>query len=368
MLIFIQIGTKVGFQIREKVRLTNSGTWLNNTSANLCGLCVGFLFLQNSYFTNFAFSMEYKDYYKILGVAKSASQDEIKKAFRKLAVKYHPDKNKGNKQAETKFKEISEAYEVLGDPEKRKKYDQVGENWKYYEQAQREGRGFDWSQFGFPGRGEQSFHYEGDLRDLFGKGAGGFSDFFEQFFGSGFSGSRRHTTTPKGLKGQDYTAELDISLEDAYRGTSKILNIGGQSIKLNIKPGIHDGHVLRIPGKGSPGLNGGQPGDLLLTVRVSKDSRFERKGDDLYADVPIDLYTAVLGGKVDVKTFKGTVKLTIPKESSSGKVMRLAKMGMPKYGKPGEFGDLYLKLELQIPKNLTEKEIKLFEELKKLRR
>jgi curved DNA-binding protein len=312
--------------------------------------------------------MEYRDYYQTLGVDKSASQDDIKKAFRKLAVKYHPDKNKGNKEAEAKFKEISEAYEVLGDPEKRKKYDQVGENWKYYEQAQREGKGFDWSQYGFPGsgRGGQTYRFEGDFGDMFGGGSG-FSDFFEQFFGGGFGGTRQRAKPTRQFKGQDYSAELEISLEDSYKGTSKIFNVAGQSIKLNIKPGIEDGHILKIPGKGSPGANGGQPGDLLLTVRVSKDSHFERKGDDLYADVPIDLYTAVLGGKVDVKTLKGNIKLTIPKESSSGKVMRLARMGMPKYGKSGEFGDLYLKLDLQIPKNLSDEEINLFRKLQKLR-
>lgn len=312
--------------------------------------------------------MEYRDYYQTLGVEKSASQDEIKKAFRKLAIKYHPDKNKGDKEAEAKFKEISEAYEVLGDPEKRKKYDQVGENWKYYEQAQREGRGFDWGQYGFgSGRGGQTYHFEGDFGDMFGGGTGGFSDFFEQFFGGGFGGARQRTKPSRLFKGQDYAAELEISLEDAYKGTPKIFNVAGQSIKLNIKPGIEDGHVLKIPGKGSPGANGAPPGDLLVTIRVAKDSRFERKGSDLYADLPVDLYTAVLGGKVNVKTFKGNINLTIPKESSSGKVMRLAKMGMPKYGKSGEFGDLYLKLDVQIPKNLTEKEMKLFEELRKLR-
>jgi curved DNA-binding protein len=313
--------------------------------------------------------MDYKDYYKILGVEKSASLDEIKKVFRKLAVKYHPDKTKGDKEAEKKFKEISEAYEVLGDHEKRKKYDQVGDNWRYYQQQGAGGQGgFDWSQYGgTQGGGGTHYTFEGDLGDIF--GGSGYSDFFETLFGRGFGGGQTQTRRQRGtssLKGQDFNAELEITLEEAYKGTSKIFDVNGQSIKLNIKPGIPDGHILKIPGKGSPGMNGGAAGDLLIIVRIAKDPVFERKGDDLYADLPVDLYSAVLGGKVEFRTFKGPVKINIAKESPNGKVIRLQEMGMPKYGKPGEFGDLYLKLELQVPKNLSEKEIKLFKELQKI--
>jgi curved DNA-binding protein len=312
--------------------------------------------------------MDYKDYYGILGVNKNASQDEIKKAFRKLAVKYHPDKTKGDKNSETKFKEVSEAYEVLGDPEKRKKYDRVGENWKYYQE------GGSRQPFGAqPGGGGSHFSYEGNFGDLF--GGSGYSDFFESLFGGGFSGSRGRTKgeqrTPT-LRGQDYSAELEITLEEAYKGTSKIFDVrrlpDGQSIKLNIKPGIDDGHILKIPGKGSAGMNAGPAGDLLISVRVRKDPVYERRGDDLYADLPVDLYTAVLGGKTEFKTFKGKIKITITKGSANGKVIRLHKMGMPVYGKPDKYGDLYLKLEIQIPEKLSQKEVSLFKELQKVRR
>lgn len=314
--------------------------------------------------------MDYKDYYQILGVAKNASQDEIKKAFRKLAVKYHPDKTKGDKDSEAKFKEVNEANEVLGDAEKRKKYDQVGDQWKHYQQQGGAGeRGFDWSQFGgTQGGGGTHYTYQGDLGDLF--GGAGYSDFFETLFGGGLGGSRRQSRgrgKTAALKGQDYSAELEIGLEESYKGTSRIFDVGGQSIKLNIKPGIPDGHILRIPGKGTPGMNGGQPGDLLVTVRVGKHPVFERKGDDLYADLPVDLYTAVLGGKTEFKSLNGNIKITITKESPNDKVIRLPKMGMPKYGKSGESGDLYLKLDVQVPTNLSQKEIALFKELQKLR-
>jgi len=314
--------------------------------------------------------MDYKDYYKILGVEKNAPQDEIKKVFRKLAVKYHPDKTKGDKEAEKKFKEISEAYEVLGDTEKRKKYDQVGDNWKYYQQGGGGQGGFDWSQFGgTQGGGGAHYTFEGDLGDIF--GGSGYSDFFETLFGRGFGGGQTQTRRQRrtsSLKGQDFNAELGITLEEAYKGTSKIFDVNGQSIKLNIKPGIPDGHILKIPGKGSPGMNGGAAGDLLIIVRIAKDPVFERRGDDLYADLPVDLYTAVLGGKIEFRTFKDPVKINIMKESVNDKVVRLQKMGMPKYGKQGEYGDLYLKLDVKIPKNLTVKEIILFNELQNVKR
>ena len=315
--------------------------------------------------------MDYKDYYKVLGVEKTATQDEIKRSFRKLAVKYHPDKNKGNKQAEEKFKEISEANEVLSDAEKRKKYDQFGSQWQQYQQqGTGSGGGFDWSQFaGQPGGGQRSYHYEGNLGDMF--GGEGYSDFFDMLFGqSGFgggSGKKSRTGRSQSRKGQDTYAELPITLEEAYSGVSKVFQIGGESIKLNIKPGIADGHVLKIPGKGEAGYGGAGAGDLLITIRVMNNPYFERTGDDLNAELTIDLYTAVLGGKVPFKSLKGNVKIDIPKGTQNGKILRLHKLGMSVYGKKDEFGNLYLKINVQIPANLTNKEIELFKQIQKLR-
>jgi curved DNA-binding protein len=315
--------------------------------------------------------MDYKDYYKVLGVSKSATQDEIKKAFRKLAVKYHPDKTKGDKASEQKFKEVNEANEVLSDPDKRKKYDQFGENWKSYQQQGGQQGGFDWSQYASPrAGGQRQYTYQGDLGDIFGNS--GYSDFFETLFGQGFGGGtqqkrgRGGRRTPA-VKGEDMMAELEITLEEAYHGVSKVFNIDGESIKLKIKPGIEDGHVLKIPGKGSPGYNGGTSGDLLISIRITPDHIYERKGDDLYAPLDIELYTAVLGGKASFRSFKGNVKVDISKGSQNGKVLRLQKLGMPKYGKTDDYGNLYLKLNILIPQNLSEKEIQLFKELQKLR-
>ncbi len=326
--------------------------------------------------------MQYKDYYKILGVNRNASQDEIKKAYRKLAVKYHPDKTKGNKELENKFKEISEAYEVLKDPEKRKKYDQFGQNWKQYEQAGEGAAGFDFSDFmrqgGF-GRGrkgdweEQSspfgdtFHFE----EVFTGGGGGartgFSDFFEALFGEEFRSARAQ---PRGgrtasMRGQDVTAETTLTLEEAYHGTSRIIQMDGKKVRVNIKPGIQDNQTLRLPGKGAPGAGGGQAGDLYLKIRINQHPVYSRKGNDLYKDVKVDLYTAVSGGKIEVDTLKGKVKVDIPKKTQSGKVLRLPKLGMPVHNKPGEYGDLYVKLHIQIPDDLNEEDLKKFEELKK---
>jgi curved DNA-binding protein len=299
--------------------------------------------------------MDYKDYYKILGISKNATQDEIKKAFRKLAVKYHPDKNQGDKKAEAKFKEINEAHEVLGDPEKRKRYDELGSNWSNYQQGT---GGFDWSKYQRQqGGGGGSF--QADFGDLFG-GGGGFSDFFESFFGGAGSGRK---TSRRATKGQDMRAELPVSLEDAYNGTEQFFEIGGQRIKLKIKPGVPDGHVLNLNGKGYAGVNGGQNGDLLITIRVKEHLVYRRKGDDLFMNQPLDIYTAVLGGSSEIKTFKGKIKLTIPKETQNGKSFRLNGLGMPKYGKENQYGDLYVKVELQTPTNLSKEEIKLFKEL-----
>ena len=316
--------------------------------------------------------MEYKDYYKVLGVNKNASQDEIKKAYRKLAVKFHPDKNKGNKEAEDKFKEINEANEVLSDKDKRKKYDELGENWKYYQQSG-DSQGFDWSQYANRGnQGSRQYSYEGDFGDAF--GGSGFSDFFETLFG-GRGGGFGQSSTTKGrrsarranLKGEDLNAEMSVTLEDAYKGAEKIFDLNGQSIKLKIKPGISEGQILKLSGKGNPGYNSGAHGDLFLKIHILNDPLFERKGNDLYTDLRVSLYTAVLGGKAPLRTFKGTININIPKESQSGKTLRLQGMGMPVYGKSSEFGDLYARLAVDIPTNLSSKEIKLFKELSEIR-
>ncbi len=313
--------------------------------------------------------MEYKDYYKILGVLKNASQDEIKKAYRKLALKYHPDKTNGDKKAEERFKEIGEAYEVLKDPEKRKKYDQLGANWKQYENAgYGGGGGFDFSQFGgqSPGGG-RTFYYEGDMGDIFGGSGGGFSDFFNAFFGgrggaqSGFSGRQR----PR--KGQDLQAEMEISVYEAYHGTSRILNVDGKKLRVNIKPGSYDGLELRIKGKGGRGAAGGADGDIYIKIKVQPDSLYKTDGNNLTLKADIDLYTAVLGGKAEINTLAGKLNVPVPKGSQTGSKLRLIGKGMPIYGKPGQFGDLYVQLNVVIPKNLSQEEVNLFKKLKELR-
>ena len=301
--------------------------------------------------------MEYKDYYKILGVSKTASQDEIKKAYRKLAVKYHPDKNPDDRKAEEKFKEISEANDVLGDPAKRKQYDELGENWKYYQQqgnAQQRG-GFDRSQWANAGRQGGNFNAE----DIFGQGNGDFSDFFESFFGSG--GQQRT------YRGGDYQASLSITLDEAFHGVTKQISLENKPLNLKIKPGIADGQILRLKGKGATGPNGGEPGDLLLTIQVAPHAVFERKGNDLYFDQPLDLYTAVLGGKISVHTIDKTISMNVPAGTDSGKTFRLKEMGMPHYGHQTARGDAYVRVQLQVPKQLSEEERGLFIQLSKLK-
>lgn len=312
--------------------------------------------------------MQYKDYYNILGVQKSASQDEIKKAYRKLAVKYHPDKNPDDQAAESKFKEISEAYEVLKDPEKRKKYDQLGMNWKNYQNAD----GFDWSQFGGQQSGRQ-YHFEGDLNDLFGGAGGGFSDFFNAFFGgggagfgsSGFGGgSQRYSS---GFKGQDYRADVNISLKEAYEGTSKILNVNGEKLRINVKPGAYEGLELRIKGKGGDGVNNGSRGDLYLTVHISGNNKFRRSGNNLETEVNVDVYTAMLGGQAQVDTMTGKLNVKIPKGVQPGNTLRLRGKGMPDYKNQGNYGDLLIKINVSIPKISSSEEVEIVKKLQELK-
>lgn len=304
--------------------------------------------------------MEYKDYYKILGVDKRASQDEIKKAYRKLAVKYHPDKNKDNKAAEEKFKLINEANEVLGDPEKRKKYDELGENWRQYEYAGARPGG------GRPGNGRGGpFTFEGDFGDFFGQGSGGsgFSDFFEQFFGRGAAGGAKQGARTAAFKGQDYQVEMEITLEEAYHGTSRLIELDDEKLRITTKPGAYDDQQLRIKGKGGKGSKGNH-GDLYVRINVTPHPRYTRKTDDLYATHSIDLFTAVLGGSTIVDTLSGQVKVKINPGTQSGKTIRIKGKGMPVYGKANIFGDLYVQLQVHIPETLTDRQRELFEQLK----
>ncbi|MBD1396104.1 J domain-containing protein [Pontibacter sp. JH31] len=304
--------------------------------------------------------MEYKDYYKILGVEKSASQADIKKAYRALAKKYHPDKTKGDKAAEEKFKDISESYEVLGDEQKRKQYDELGANWRHFQQ-----------QGGGPFRGQQpgggfgGTYYEGDASDKF--GGSGFSDFFEQFFGGGFAQQggdfRGRGRAPRG---QDYEAEMAITLQEAYSGTSRLLNVNNQQLRITTKPGVADAQVLRIKGKGGPAMGGGTPGDLYIRVQVQPFPGIERQGDDLHTKLNLDMYTAILGGEVQVNTLSGKLKLKIPAGTQNGKTLRLRGKGMPLYGKPDQHGDLYVKIEVQLPVHLTDEELHLMQQLRDL--
>ena len=326
--------------------------------------------------------MEYKDYYKIMGVDKNASAKDIKKAYRKLARQYHPDVNPGDAAAEAKFKEINEANEVLGDPEKRQKYDQLGANWQQYEQWQRAGGGaqgqpFDWSQFGFrPGGagGQQRYQYRTvtaeEMEDLF--GGGGYSDFFSQFFGSPRAETQqRYRPAPR--QGRDIEQSVEITLEEAFSGTTRSFQMSNpdgttKTIEAKIPVGARDGTRIKLKGQGSPGMNGGPAGNLYLVTQVRPHAKFERRGDDLHTRVSVPLTTAVLGDEVDVPTISGKVKLRIPAETQNGKVLRLKGKGMPKLKEKDEKGDLYAEIKVVLPQGLSEKERQLFEELAELRK
>jgi len=306
--------------------------------------------------------MEYKDYYKILGVDKKASQEEIKKAYRKLAIKYHPDKNQGNRTAEEKFKEINEANEVIGNEEKRKKYDALGDNYKAYQQYGGNAENFDWSKWTSQQRRNRQPYtqeHEGDQEH--------FSDFFESIFGEhfgGFSGSgqKRSRVRP----GTDQQATLELSLEDAFHGTTRQILLNGQKINMTIKPGIRDGQILRMKGKGGSGQHGGASGDLLITVNLVKNPVYERSGNDLHFDQKLNIFTAISGGKINVQVFDRTVKVDIPSGTDSGKIFRLKGMGMPVFENPSTRGDAYVRMMITVPKNLSAREKELFTQLQRL--
>ena len=311
--------------------------------------------------------MKFQDYYKILGVNRDASEKEIKTSYRKLAKKYHPDSNPDNAEAEEKFKAVSEAYEVLSDSEKRAKYDQYGENWKYADQFAQAGQGAQ----GSPGgsRSGQYYTYDGDFGDFF-RDERGFSDFFYSMFGEGSpfgrQGGRGHTSS-RGFRGEDYQATLDISLEDAYHGGAQTFQLNGQTLRINIKPGAKEGQKLRLKGKGGQAPQGGENGDLYIILRVQPHRLFERKGDDLYLEHKTDLYTLILGGKIEIPTLGKPVRITIKPETEPGKVIRLRGKGMPLDAKSSRHGDLLVTLQAQLPQQLSQKEKELFQQLAELR-
>ncbi len=309
--------------------------------------------------------MAYIDYYGVLGVSKTASQDEIKKAFKKLARKYHPDLNPNDPSAKQKFQEINEANEVLSDPEKRKKYDAYGENWKHADEFeaqkqryQQQGRS---SAGGFGGMGGGYWSSaDGGFSGSFNGDEGEFSDFFESLFGSR-RGSRSHGSA--GFKGQDFNAELHLALRDAATTHKQILEVNGKKIRITVPAGIADGQTIKLNGQGGPGINGGPAGDLYITFIIANDPVYKREGDDLYMNVPVDLYTAILGGEKVIDTLNGKVKLKLKPETQNGTKVRLKGKGFPVYKKDGQFGDLFITYDVQIPTHLTEKQKQLFREL-----
>jgi curved DNA-binding protein len=314
--------------------------------------------------------MEYKDYYNILGVGRSADAKEIKKAYRKLARQHHPDVNPGDAAAEARFKEINEAHEVLGDPEKRKKYDQLGSSWRQYQRAGAEPGGFDWSQwYAQPGGGGVHVEYA-DLGDLFGGGGGGFSDFFSSIFGgAGRRGGATWRTQGQrpAAQGRDFEQEVEVTLEEAFSGTTRIMEKDGRRLEIKIPAGVKTGSRVRMRGEGAESYGGGAKGDLYLRVKILPHRTFERKGDDLYCEVPVDLYTALLGGEVRVATLKGGAMLKIPPETQGGKTFRLKGQGMTQLKDTHTRGDLYAKVSVIVPQDLSEREKQLFQELADLR-
>jgi len=302
--------------------------------------------------------MEYKDYYKILGVGRKADEEEIKRAYRKLALKLHPDRNPGNKQAEERFKGINEAYDVLGDPAKRAKYDQLGSSYQAWQRRGGRPSGFDWSQWttGTPGGVRVEV---GDIGDLFGN----FSDFFNTIFGGMAGQGQDFSSRPRGRL-RDIEQPVNISLNEAYTGTTRIIHYNGRRIEVKIPPGAKTGTKVRISLPAKPGDR--NAGNLYLLVNVTPDPSFERKADDLYINVDLDLYSAVLGSEIQVRTLAGDVMLNIPPGSQPGQMFRLRGRGMPKLRNPTQHGDLYARLHVNLPQQLNDRERDLFQQLAKL--
>ncbi len=304
--------------------------------------------------------MEFIDYYKALELDKSASSADIKKAYRKLARKYHPDLNPDDASAKARFQQINEANEVLSDPEKRKKYDEYGKDWQHAEhfeqQKQQRGR----TQGGFGGfGGKQGQAYSGSFDN------DTFSDFFEQMFGGG-PRTRGAGRSPQ-FKGQDFNAELQLNLSDVYTNHKQTLTVNGKNIRLTIPAGVENGQTIKIAGHGGPGVQGGPKGDLFITFKILNNTKFKREKENLYSTIDLDFYTALLGGEITVDTFNGKVKLPVKPETQNGTKVKLKGKGFPKYKKEGQFGDLFITYNIKIPKNLSSKEKELYTELQKLR-
>jgi len=304
--------------------------------------------------------MDYIDYYKTLDITKSATEAEIKKAYRKLARKYHPDLNPNDKEAEKKFKEINEANEVLSNPENRKKYDKYGKDWKHADEFEK--AGYDPNQQ--RSRQQSSQDSGGDFSGFSGGDFSGsdFSDFFNSMYGSGRSGR-----TQSKYRGQDFNAELELDLASAYTTQKQNLAVNGKNIRITIPAGVENGQIIKIPGHGGPGANGGPNGDLYITFNIANNSDFKREGNNLYADIDLDLYTAILGGEIYVNTFDGKVKIKVPEETQTGTKVKLKGKGFPIYKKENQFGDLYITYNVKTPTKLSQKEKELFEELAKIR-
>jgi curved DNA-binding protein len=302
--------------------------------------------------------MDYKDYYKTLGVERNASEEDIRKAYRKLAMQYHPDRNPNDKQAEERFKEINEAYQVLSDSQKRTHYDRLGSDYSNWQRRGAPGD-FNWDQYGgFPGGVRVEYS---DLDDLFG-GAGGFSDFFRTIFGRGAEGAGAGTRTrARQQQPQGYQQELEITLEEAYQGTTRVLQSDGKQKQVRIPAGVRTGSKVRVAGAGPNGL------DLYLIIDVKEDPRFERRGSDLHTTAAVDVFTAVLGGEAEVETFNGKIKLNVPAGTQPEQVFRLAGRGMPSVKNANEKGDLYVRLKVQVPKYLSPKQRELLEEASRIK-
>lgn len=292
--------------------------------------------------------MAFIDYYKILGISKDATQEDIKKAYRKLARKYHPDLNKNNPNAQEKFQEINEANEVLSNPEKRKRYDEYGENWKYAEELEKQKKRQTKEQ---SGTREGTFWYSDD-------NTSGFSDFFEELFGN------RYRNYNRAMRGKDYESELHLTLRQAAEEQKQILNLNGKNIRITIPAGVADGQVIKLRGYGEPGKGDAPDGDLYITFRIKEDPTFKRIGNDLYTTTTIDLYTAVLGGEIILDTLNGKVKVKIKAGTQNNSKIRLKKKGFPIYKRSGEYGDLIYTIQISIPTFLTERQKELFKQIK----
>ena len=292
--------------------------------------------------------MAFIDYYKILGISKDATQEDIKKAYRKLARKYHPDLNKNNPNAQEKFQEINEANEVLSNPEKRKRYDEYGENWKYAEELEKQKKQQTKEQ---SGTREGTFWYSDD-------NTSGFSDFFEELFGN------RYRNYNRAMRGKDYESELHLTLRQAAEEQKQILNLNGKNIRITIPAGVADGQVIKLRGYGEPGKGDAPDGDLYITFRIKEDPTFKRIGNDLYTTTTIDLYTAVLGGEIILDTLNGKVKVKIKAGTQNNSKIRLKEKGFPIYKQSGKYGDLILSIQISIPTFLTERQKELFKQIK----